>query len=175
MLVGGQSNCTRARWVLAVAVFTVLLVPDSSSGTTTKTGISETVRAKLLDVARSEAALRGERHPYEIQAVLTTQRLAARLEGEGRRVSISPRREGQKRAGTTGVDGEVSRARSGARPVYFIAMKGTFTFLCFGPAPCPPAPVLMLTLSVSTKQVLNATKWGENYPNLKSVGAPVQL
>jgi hypothetical protein len=132
------------------------------SGEVAKSSIPAKVRAELLVIARSQAASWEESHPYDIQAVLTTQRQAERLEGEGRRGPLAPARAG------------------GPQVVYFIAMKGTFrsgpyTARCHGgPAPCVPKPVLMLTLSAPKKQRL-VDNPGTTYPNLKSAGTAVLL
>lgn len=118
-----------------------------------------TVRAELLKDARSLAARHKEPRPYDIQAVLTTERRARQLEDAAR-----PGHE---------------RVFGGDTAVYFIAMKGRFTFVCEkapGTHPsCQRTPVLMAMVSVATKKVLVSTEWGEQYPNLNALGTPVRL
>ena len=123
-------------------------------------GIPAKVQARLLKLALAEAARRGEHHPSEIQAVRTTEAEAHTLENAGR-------------PGGT----ETTSPPPGNTPVYFIQMQGNFRVVCSrGPDmdTCPPARLLMLTVSVSAKRVLGR-QFGYGYLNEELPGTPVFL
>ena len=151
--------------VVGSVVLGTLLVPYGASGkTSTRGGIPAKVRAALLKDAKSMAASAGRRraHPYDIQAVLTTEAKARTLD-EGRNETL---------------------LTVGSGSVYVVAMRGTFRVICEG-GPCPANlapgnrrtyPVLMFWVPVSTMEVAGPdSDVFTGYPNLASAGVPVRL
>ena len=140
-------------------------VPQTSTkkktnGTTSaKAGIPAKVRAALLKHAKCFADRYRERHPYDIQAVLTTDAKAQKLD-EARNGSLKTTHE----------------------KVYVVAMRGTFRVKCKG-GPCPAwvAPrgrrsfaVLVAWVSASTMKPLGSDVF-ISYPSLASAGTPIRL
>jgi hypothetical protein len=146
---------------VAGAVLGSSLLLGASAPAAMKSGISATVRAKLLKVALSEASRYSERHPSDIQAVLTTETEAQKLESAGRSYTVvSP--------------------QPGNSPVYLIEMRGRFRVKCHDlpnkVPPCPAARDLMLTVSVSTGKVLGSETGYGYIPSLDVAGnTPVYL
>lgn len=131
----------------------------TSTKTTKKSAgiIPGKVRAVLLKDARSVAANLKDGKPYDIQAVLTTERRARQV--------VAVTSESRDRTPLSG----------GGRRIYFIVMKGIFNVTCHGAGGCRSAPVAMLRVSVATNELTASITWSNKYPNLKALGVPVLL
>jgi hypothetical protein len=154
----------------AIVVVFGVLVAGAQAGNTHSAGIQGSVKRVLLERAKSLAAENGDSHPYDIQAVRTTEAKARRLRSLG---SFDPQ-------------------LSSNEPVYIVALRGYFrcgvpdstTGVAF---PCMVAPGSAArdpheqTYSVGTIQIAAATMeelargTGGIYPDLRRVGVPVQL
>lgn len=151
-----------------VVVFGVL-VAGAQAGNTHPAGIPGSVKRVLLERAKSLAAENGDSHPYDIQAVRTT-------EAKARHLRI----------------GSSDPQLSANEPVYIVALRGHFR--CGVPdsttgmvIPCMVAPGPAArhpreqTYSVGTIQIAAATMEGlargtdDIYPDLRRVGVPVRL
>jgi hypothetical protein len=120
------------------------------------------LRAELLKDARREAARlpSGERHPVDIQAVLTTEAKAWTLESESTHT-------------------DRSCGGCGTEAVYLVAMIGHSRTDCKGAPGALPScsahpPVYMFWVSPSTLKVSRGAR-ASSYPNLTSVGVPIPL
>jgi hypothetical protein len=153
----------------AGAVVFGVLVAGAQAGNTHPAGIPGSVKRVLLERAKSLAAENGDSHPYDIQAVRTTEAKAGRLR--------------------MGSSGQVSANE----PVYIVALRGHFrcgvpdsttgvAIPCMvAPGPAARHPQPSRTYSVGVLQIAAATMEGlgrgtDNiYPDLKRVGVPVRL
>lgn len=157
--------------VLAVgAVAFGVLVAGAQAGNTHPAGIPGSVKRVLLERAKSLAAEGGDSHPYDIQAVRTT---------EGKIRSL----------GSLGSSGQVSASER----VYVVALRGHFrcgvpdsttrvAIPCMvAPGPAARHPQPSRTYSVGVLQIAAATmeelgRGNRNvYPNLRHFGVPVRL
>jgi hypothetical protein len=117
-------------------------------------GIGPHARARLLEIAKREAARNGEHDPYDIQAVRTTVGLVDRLT----RTGSGPRRN---------------------EPAYYVALRGSFTCRRCSRPPgmrSPSGSVVTLELPVA----LGQDGWrgfglSDRYPPLRRLGVPVVL
>ena len=154
----------RAAYVLA-AGFVVLggLLGLCGSASAKEAGIPAAVRAALLKDAKRQAARlpSGERHPVDIQAVLTTEAKASMLENESAHTDLSC-------------------GGCGTSEVYLVAMIGHSPTDCKGapggalPSCSAHPPVFMFWVSPSTLKVSRGER-ASSYPNLTSAGVPVGL
>lgn len=138
--------------VAAVALGGVVAV-SLAEGSRQEGGLSPAVRGALLADAKRVAAVDGDGHPYNIEAVRTTHRRAEKVWGDE---SSSPPPN---------------------TVVYVIAMRGHFhCSACSHPegATIPPGSVITLEIVAKTMSQ-SAFGLGRRYPNLRTVGIPVRL
>ncbi len=154
----------------AGAVALGVLVAGAQAGSTHPAGIPGSVKRVLLERAKSLAAEGGDSHPYDIQAVRTT-------EAKARRLRI----------------GSSDPQLSANEPVYIVALRGHFrcgvpdsttgvVIPCMvAPGPAARHPQPSRTYSVGVLQIAAVTmeelaRGNDNiYPNLRRVGVPVCL
>jgi hypothetical protein len=140
-----------------LAASSLALAASVGAATTQTAGISPTVRAALLERALQNAAIHGDPHPYDIEAVRTTHQKAGSLTGE------------------------TSSKPSGATPVYVVAMRGHFKCRCAPPPgdhiPAPKGSVITFEIIANTPELETGIQWsiGGRYTRLQSIGTPVHL
>jgi hypothetical protein len=154
-----MSNMLNLRRVAAgLTAFSLLALSANAAATTPNApDIPPTVRTALLEYAMNNAALHGDTHPYDIQAVRTTHKKAGSLKGG------------------TGSNPPADT------PVYVVAMRGHFICHCAPPRsdhhPVPPGSVITFEIIANTPELETAIRWsiGDRYPRLQAVGTPVHL
>jgi hypothetical protein len=144
----------------ALVVLGGLLGVCGSASAKEETALPAKIRAELLKDAKREAARlpSGERHPVDIQAVLTTEAQASRLENESTHTDLPC-------------------GGCGTSEVYLVAMIGHSPTDCKGapgrlPSCSAHPPVVMFWVSPSTMKVSRGER-ASSYPNLSSAGVPV--
>jgi len=146
--------------VRALLAFGLLALALGQAAAAAQSPITAAARAALLKQARYVAAQNGDRHPYDIQAVLTSHLRAIRL-----------------KPGTTEPNCESMASCAGA-PWYVLAMRGHFRCdACPGP-PGHEAPAgNVIILEIEAKEPLpGAVGFAIGfYPNLRAAGVPVRL
>ena len=159
---GAHVGVKRYRLTVAagsVALGLLFVAGTSASGSTShQSGIPPRVRARLLQIAKREAATNRDQHPYDVQAVRTTWGKWNRLNGGGS-YELPP-----------------------GEPVYVIAMRGHFHCgRCSSPPPSPGGRSSRFRGGVITLVCITATlecpSFGFNvpYPHLRALGTPVRL
>jgi hypothetical protein len=149
----------RVRTIFAVATaagLAVLAVSAPALGA--PQSIAPSVRTELLADAIATAQRSGDPHPYDIEAVSTTQLRAIRL------------------GGGTAPTCESSFACADS-PVYVVAMRGRFRCgMCSTPAGAstPGGAVIRLVFDAST-MFASTFSLSDTYPRLAAAGAPVRL
>jgi hypothetical protein len=146
------------RVLAGLTACSVLALGTSATATTPRpAGIPQTIRTALLERALHSAAIHGDAHPYDIEAVRTTHKKAGSLYG-----------------------GPSSKPTANT-PVYVVAMRGHFNCFCAPPPndhiPSPKGLVITFEIIANTPELETAIRWsiGDHYPRLQSVGTPVHL
>jgi hypothetical protein len=144
---------------MIVALAASSLAPSASAGAAAPNApdIPLAVRTALLEYAMRDAAIHGDAHPDDIEAVRTTHKKAGSLKGG----------TGSNPPGDT--------------PVYVVAMRGHFICHCAAPRsdhhPVPPGSVITFEIPAASTPELEVIRWGlgNRYPRLQTVGTPVHL
>jgi hypothetical protein len=148
----------RVRTIFSAAVMAGLLMstigtPDAGAAH----AIAPSVRAELLAQALSMAQRNGDIHPYDIEAVNTTQLRAIRLDG-----ATAPTCE--------------SSPACADSPVYVVAMRGRFTCgQCKVPANFPVPRGSVIAFVRGAADAGWTFSLSNTYPRLRAAGAPVRL
>ena len=147
-----------ARRIGALVVAVILLVAlTSQAASASYTGISRITRAALLATAWRAAEGHGDPHPYEIEAVRTTHRLAFQVTCHCKTGGVVPPNT----------------------PVYLVVIHGHFSCGCPVPLGAKvPSPLPILTLEMRmTEPHFADLGYGEyrEAPRLKAAGIPVRL
>jgi hypothetical protein len=156
-MVRTMPNMLNPRRVVAGLTASSLLALSASAGATTPSApdIPPAVRTALLEYAIRDAAIHGDTHPYDIQAVRTTHKKAESITDMK---ALEP---------------------PGDSPVYVVAMRGRFKCLCSPPLhqSVPPGSVVTFEIPVEGTKELKLVQWGlgDRYPHLQSMGTPVHL
>ena len=142
----------------AVAIGLLAVVGAQAAGAEQAT-IGPSVRAALLSDAIGTARLNGDAHPYDVEAVATTQARAVRLE-----------------PGSTEPTCEASPACADG-PVYVVAMRGHFTCgTCSHPPGARIGPGSVIRLVYDASSMFQTTfALSDDYPRLSAAGVPVLL
>lgn len=152
---------SQARWIRTLttaAVMVVLLCAGTAAATprrSTPATIPSGTRSALLSVAVAIAARHGDGHPYDIEAVRTTRRTAARVLSTGE-----------------------TRIPDPNATVYIVAMRGHFNCnSCSHPRGTTFEPNRVITLRFVDPADLSSVVfgYGRPYPNLAAAGTPVHL
>ena len=148
-----------SKWALAalsVTLAALIVACGESSNQSGTTSIPARVRAGLLEYARRRAAISGDPHPYDIEAVRTTYGQARAFRGQSQPEDPNP-------------------------PVYLVAMRGDFRHnglspLSGGGAKKAPLTVMEFEVDIGPREDPGAAvAWGSRYPNLNELGQPVRL
>jgi hypothetical protein len=141
----------RRAGLLALVLVAAIAATGSASIAHAGNRIAPRVKAILLALADREAAAHGDRHPYAINAVLTT---VGQLED---------------------LKHFVWRSVSPAWPLYVVAMRGRFR----PPRGASMLPVRVITLGIPVEtmrvELRSFSFAGIQYPKLRNLGAPVRL
>ncbi|HEX4484198.1 MAG TPA: hypothetical protein VH081_10465 [Solirubrobacteraceae bacterium] len=148
----------RTSFAVVVAIGLLAVAGAQTAGAEQAT-IGPSVRAALLSDAISTARIDGDAHPYDIQAVATTQARAIRLE-----------------PGTTAPTCEASPACADGL-VYVVAMRGRFTCgTCSHPPGATVGPGTVIRLVYDASSMFQTTfALSDEYPRLSAAGTPVLL
>jgi hypothetical protein len=149
----GKLCRTTGRLVMLALIGLPVTYARASRPTQEAAGIPPKAQARLLLYAETKAALNGDNHPYDIEAIRTTRRQADHLQ----RVS-------NPQAGLT-------------EAVYLVAMRGRFKCdECSLPAgsTAPHGSVITFQLPVNEAREIVWTQ-GHHYPDLSRAGIVVHL
>jgi hypothetical protein len=104
------------------------------------------------------ARIWGDRHAYDVQAVLTTHREADRVE---KTTALPPARLGL----------------AADAPVYLVAMRGHFCVKATNvtEAACRPAGTIQTSTRSTKTSGFSEASLAERYPDLRALGTPIRL